>query len=168
MISRTPTLAIIVFIVIAGGCDSSESEDRFMSARLNGQPWEAEPDVFVLADTALFVGGSVIHSCRVASPCFRLRLIIDGYIDGDEVGEPGTYPVRNASYAVLHGDVVSGAFDAEEGGSSFQVTSYDAATRTLKGEFESTLYRDDSFPPVRGLPDTLRFTGGVFEALLAP
>ena len=160
-----PTIIVILFAVVACGCDSSESNEEFMRAQLNGQRWEAVPSLFAHADTALYVSGSVIRSCPGDSPCFMLTFVIDDYIRGNEVGESGSYPARTASYVVLNGDVVYGAFDALRGTPSVWIT-YDEASRMLSGSFEGVFVLDDYLGPELGLPDTLRFTEGEFQAHL--
>lgn len=151
-----------------GGCDAFSPDRTDMQAQLNGEPWEAEASAYVHADTAFHIGGSVVESCPGSSPCNGLFFVIDSFARGGHLSGAGTYPVRHATYYVQGGDVVYGAFDVLNGTSIFSVTSYDASSRTLRGEFEGVFVLDDYLGPGLTLPDTLRFTEGTFEVQVSP
>ena len=135
------TLALPSLVVLAlqvTGCDAGPpgGEDPYLTARLNGAEWSAEPIALINRAGGLVVVGDTgarERPCPPVAPCEALSFVVDIPFQG-----PREYALYGAdgrtAFRYMDGDVVLAVYVAAGPSPGFTVTAYDDETGWVEGD----------------------------------
>ncbi len=183
---RSPALWLAALFALAG-CDGSEPRpepppippitcfpqnlpgtDRFFTARLNGEVWEANNGARAALNPnpngSLILTAERRSACREAEAFYFFVPMMPDSLGEAEIGEASFVDLNEDSIEILY---EAGEDEPVEG--RLIITRRDDVARVLEGTFEVVLAGREDPLPGRPLPsDTLRVTEGRFRVSSEP